>query len=130
MLGDFAIVDDNKFDRLICNRIIKRLNEQARMKEFDSAESTLHYLKTHQDLEEKLFIFLDINMPEMSGFELLDQLISDGMIDAESKRFRIVFVTSSTREEDKLKAESYPFVKGILQKPIRIDDVERVLNAA
>ena len=58
-------------------------------------------------------ILLDINMPVMNGWELLDALKQ-----VELPSCRLYVVSSSINPEDMSRAESYSIVSGFISKPL------------
>ncbi len=74
MWDECAIADDNRFDRLICRRIIERLREVDSSVEFDSSEPFLSNLLDANSKGKEILVFPDINMPGMNGLDLLQRL--------------------------------------------------------
>lgn len=72
-----------------------------------------------------LVVMLDINMPEMSGFEFLErfQQIHEG--DPPSA---VVLLSSSKTPEEKARADAYDSVAGYLTKPLDIAQVHWLAN--
>lgn len=71
-------------------------------------------------------IFLDLNMPFLSGWDLLDSL--KPFEEVIRSRCRIFILTSSVNEDEIEKAEDYGLVTGFLQKPLEehaIADIAR-----
>jgi len=68
-------------------------------------------------------IFLDMHMPDMSGFELLDYLQND---EATAKIPAVMLTASNHFENEELakKAGAIAFI----QKPIRIDELKRLID--
>ena len=130
MWDDCAIVDDNKFDRLICGRIIERLGEAGSLVEFDSLEPLLSYLKAKGSERIGMLIFLDINMPGMNGLELLQKLNESSEFTDLRERLSIFIMTSSTLTEEIESARNYSFVDGIIPKPMSIQKVTEMMLEA
>jgi two-component system LytT family response regulator len=96
------IVDDSKIQRLSIVRLVENHTSLNLIAEFNSALECRDALKTYSvDL-----IFLDIEMPVLNGFELLDVL---------NNKPQIIFVTGKT--EYAFKAFNYD-ATDYLQKPI------------
>ncbi len=105
-----AIVDDSTLQRLSIVRLIQNHPSLNLLAEYNNAiEAKLGLATTEVDL-----IFLDIEMPILSGFDLLDDL---------SHKPQIIFVTGKTKYA--FKAFDYDAVD-YLRKPI---SKERFLNA-
>lgn len=123
-----AIVDDNKFDRLICRKIINKINEGIELKEFQTGKEILDFLHESDALNDQTLILLDLNMPEMNGYEFLEALDRDTQLNGKRDRIGIVIITSSTRNEDKDRAMGFKKVIGFLQKPILKQHLESLFE--
>lgn len=105
-----AIVDDSTLQRLSIVRLIENHPALNLVAEYNNAiEAKMGFATTEIDL-----IFLDIEMPILSGFDLLDDL---------STKPQVIFVTGKTKYA--FKAFDYNAVD-YLRKPI---SKERFLNA-
>jgi len=97
-----VVVDDSAIQRLSIVKLIESHSSLNLIAEYSSALETKNGLNTHKvDL-----IFLDIEMPVLNGFELLDVL---------NNKPQIIFVTGKT--EYAFKAFNYD-ATDYLQKPI------------
>ncbi len=68
-------------------------------------------------------VFLDINMPQMSGFEFMDKMCAMGF-----DRFGIsVYILSSSVDPNDIdKSKTYHCVRGFISKPLSIDKLNDV----
>jgi len=122
-----AIVDDNKFDRLICERIISRISADLAITEFRSGREILDYLLSDSFVTSNILIHLDINMPEMNGYDFLNEIIKPENSELAAK-ITVAIITSSNRKEDHDQTIQYPMVKGYLQKPIMIEHLKVIIE--
>ena len=69
-------------------------------------------------------IFLDINMPEMNGFDFLDSFktLSDNI----KSHCNIIMLTSSMDENDYKRSYESTFVKGYIIKPLNEEKINRL----
>ncbi len=122
------LIDDNNIDLKINEKIV------GITKLFDdiiicrSGEEALNYLKLNLTSPEKLpsFILLDIQMPEMNGFEFLDQYkkLPTSFIDS-----CVIAMLSSTLDfGDIQRAEANPYVVKLLKKPLVPPVLIQVVN--
>ena len=118
IIPDFMIIDDDPMNNLICAKILEFTFPKAKVNSFVDPRDGLNYLLLNyiQDKNIPLLLFLDINMPDLSGWDVLDHLkeFSDQVM----ARMKIYMLSSSICPEDKEKAASYPFVSGYINKPL------------
>lgn len=100
-----VVVDDSAIQRLSIVKLVENHPSLNLVAEYSGALETKNSLNTHQvDL-----IFLDIEMPVLNGFELLD------VLNKLNKKHQIIFVAGKT--EYAFKAFNYD-ATDYLQKPI------------
>lgn len=117
----YTLIDDDPIINLVHKRIIQKVEDTAAIDIFISGIKALEYFKASDCLPQ--IVFLDINMPEMNGFEFLDELLKDKNIKKEG--LSIYILTSSLNNKDRETAKRYPILKGYLSKPL---NVEAMLN--
>jgi DNA-binding response OmpR family regulator len=69
-------------------------------------------------------IFLDLAMPEFSGYDVFKQLKKDGML---ATRNVIIFTASSINEQD-VDSLIKEGAKGIMRKPFPVEDLEAIIG--
>jgi CheY-like chemotaxis protein len=118
------VVDDNPVDCLIAQKILESTNLTNEIVIRNSGSAAIELLTGLLQTNQKLpdHIFLDLNMPGMDGFEVLQQLISKFERELTAK---IHFLTSSIYYKDKERALINKWVSNFLIKPLTN---EKVLN--
>ena len=92
---------------------------------FQSAKEALAYFQEQLTLgnpEKPDAIFLDINMPEINGWEFLDMYAES----ANDKAPIYIMLTTSLNREDQERAELNPLVRGLKNKPLTEAHIEEV----
>ena len=114
-LKSIMLIDDNPDDNFIHERAIKKINSESIITTKNSGVEALAYLKSmkspHADL-----IFLDINMPEMNGWEFLAQY---SKLDKELQcKAIIIMLTTSDNADDITRAKMQSLVTDFITKPL------------
>ena len=122
------LIDDNEVDLKINSKII------TISKLFDeiilcmSGEEALSYFNDHLDNEPALpdFILLDIQMPEMDGFEFLEiyKNFPKSFLDS----CRLAILSSTLDFGDIKKSEANPLVVKLLKKPLYPNELKDLIN--
>lgn len=86
------IIDDDVDDRFFFSGAVKEINPGYVCREADEAESALAQLRNSSALPD--YIFLDINMPLMSGVECLRAIKSDKKL----KKIPVIIYSTSISE--------------------------------
>lgn len=89
-----------------------------------SAEDGLVYLISNLNSRRELLVFLDINMPAMSGWDFLETLEK---LD-HNENVHVVMVTSSVNNSDRKKSDRYRHVVGFIEKPLSIETCKTVMS--
>lgn len=126
ILANVLLVDDRKDDieltrlalrrdKLKCNILIARDGEEAH-----------GMLQNRKRLEDKIdLLLLDINMPGMDGFDLLERMQQDAAL----RNIATVMCTGSLYEKDRQRAESLGAI-GYLIKPLSLERLMPVIKRA
>jgi CheY-like chemotaxis protein len=98
----------------------------VRVSLFESPEEALDFLKFHWiDDPSPTILFLDINMPTISGWEFMEEYEK---LDKGIKKFlRVYILSSSVDQRDMNKAKTFPDIRGYYTKPL---DGETILYLA
>lgn len=115
------IIDDDDIVLLVERKMLQRCKISAQPLSFKGGQPALEYLGG-APINEEILILLDINMPEMSGWEFLSRLEK---LDKKNKIF-VIMVTSSVDRYDKEIAQKYSRVVGFIEKPITADNCEKI----
>ncbi|MEQ9441628.1 MAG: response regulator [Cyclobacteriaceae bacterium] len=116
------IIDDNQIDLLISRKLLLKNNASLEVQEYVQARQALAEIKTKQ-VEKPDIILLDLNMPEMDGWEFLEALREENA-DADLK---VYVLTSSLDDRDRTKAKKYNVVEGYLTKPLNDSVIQNIL---
>ncbi len=121
----YILIDDDPIINLVHKKVIKNNDSEAEITDFISGKKALQYLKNCKDGQSNI-ILLDINMPEMNGFEFLDELLKNKNINY--NHLKIFILTSSLNVKDKEQATKYPLLKGYLEKPLDIKYLQQLID--
>lgn len=120
----YMVVDDDATNNMICEFTIKRFDKEADIKVFSLPEDALAVIKEEYNTTPEAIptvLFLDVNMPTMTGWEFLDVFMQ---FDEWVKSQFTIYILSSSIEDFKEEARIYPFIQGFLSKPLKISNLE------
>ncbi|MBE7639201.1 MULTISPECIES: response regulator [Salegentibacter] len=121
---EVIIVDDDQIVIFIQEKMIINHDIASNPISFRKATVALNYLDEQQQRNENknFLIFLDINMPNINGWDFLKHLESH----KENSNYHVVMVTSSINDKDRKEVEKYSMVRSFIEKPIASLDCEKI----
>jgi CheY-like chemotaxis protein len=128
---NIMLIDDNKIDLFITKKIIENAAMESCVRTFERASSAINFLKIfekkkeHQDVFIPEVILLDINMPEMNGFQFLKEFSK--LENLRDKSIKIYMLSSSTNIHDVIKIKSEKHCVGFISKPLTNKSLNQIL---
>jgi CheY-like chemotaxis protein len=126
-LKEVLLIDDSEADLLFTQIMVEAAGIAERVLPYDTAPDALAYLQRPEGHEVDL-ILLDINMPEMNGFEFLEAY--EKLHRSQQARAVVVMLTSSPDPTDRQRSFAFGCVKHYLVKPIDRAEAVHLLQVA
>jgi CheY-like chemotaxis protein len=113
------LVDDDDIFLVLGTITIEKLFPGAKIFTAPHGEDALEFLE-EEDVD---IMFLDLNMPILDGWEVLEELAKK-----ERKRMAIFVVTSSIDPSDREKADKNPLVYDLIEKPLDETNIKTAIK--
>lgn len=120
----YLVDDDSTFNKLTARVIKKHLDGNVEIISFNDPEEAVDDLIATDRFPD--FIFLDIRMPSLDGWEVLSILNEE--IENLSAKTEVIMLTTSILPTDKLLADKEPAVTHYINKPLDIVNATFVFN--
>jgi response regulator RpfG family c-di-GMP phosphodiesterase len=116
------IIDDSEMDNMLNKMILEVADYSTNIATFSYPGSALQYLKNIKSTEEVPdLIYLDINMPEMDGFEFMEEF--EKLPSKVSRFTKVIIISSSDDPIDIEKASRYKSIVKYLKKPLNMKEL-------
>ncbi|MEO6675139.1 MAG: response regulator [Ginsengibacter sp.] len=119
---NYILVDDDPNNNIISNIMLEMVLGKVNVTTFEVPEAALSYIQN--DFSKILIpsiLFLDINMPTLSGWEFLDEYKNfDEII---RNQISVYMLSSSVDQRDKERADANSIIKGFFTKPLEKDTI-------
>lgn len=122
-----CIIDDDEIYTFTVKRIIARAEIAEQSIFFDNGASALDFFRANAQKGEILpeLILLDINMPQLNGWQFLEEYVK--LVPNLAKKTSIFIVSSSIDADDYARAKKYKEVSGFIAKPITVENLKSIL---
>ncbi|GAB3667598.1 response regulator [Echinicola sediminis] len=114
-----VLIDDDPISTFVTESLIaKYIKQPCKFFKFERAKEALKKIY----LINPNYLFLDLNMPEMSGWDFLEKLAFD------KTQVEIYILSSSVDKRDINRASTYSQVKQYLSKPLISQSINNIFN--
>ncbi|MEQ8909370.1 MAG: response regulator [Vicingaceae bacterium] len=114
------LIDDSHATNVYHKMILKRNFSKLDVKCYTETKDALDYINSSYFFPDQSLIFLDINMPEMDGWEFLSNGIDSNY---HSSPLKLVILTTSYNPEEENKSKQFKEVLDFKIKPLKTRDV-------
>jgi CheY-like chemotaxis protein len=119
------IVEDDIIFQVITKRMVMKMGLDDQPSIFANGLEALNFLERERPDPKASLIFLDINMPVMSGWEFLDEI----SVREEFSTYPVIMATSSINDSDTEKAKEYAQIIAYLNKPLNQDELQSLVDS-
>lgn len=118
----YIIIDDDPFNNTLGTIVLKKALGEVNTITFTEPEKGLDYIQTEYNANsETTILFLDINMPVLTGWEFMKYYEK---FPEEVKAHIIIYILSSSVDyRDKENADTNPYIKGFISKPLNKETI-------
>ena len=115
---DFIVIDDDAINNMICYKIIELTIPGSHIMTFTSPETGVDHIRNNHLINDNhdAVVFLDINMPSLTGWDVLEKI--ESYPEPARKSLKIYMLSSSVDQQDREKADKHPLVLGYITKPL------------
>ncbi|UPT68874.1 MAG: response regulator [Sphingobacteriales bacterium JAD_PAG50586_3] len=125
----FLLIDDDPSNNLLTKISIKKVIDNAEVIAHTMPEAGIQYIIDEYAANPvQTVLFLDINMPTLSGWDVLDKFAE--IPELIVPNFTIYVLSSSVDPSDKAKAASNNLVAGYLEKPLSREVLKSMFQLA
>jgi CheY-like chemotaxis protein len=125
------VIDNEELDNAIFKMLINRVIKNCEVDIMVNSEEAIKKLLEKSNSKPELlpdFIFLDLKMPVMNGWQFLEEF--ERLNIDPLRKIQIYILSSSVLGDDIDKSLSNPLVEDFLSKPINLDKIRTIFEAA
>ncbi|WP_169513768.1 response regulator [Christiangramia portivictoriae] len=108
------VIDDDTIIHTIQKLLLQEYFPENFLERYDDSTRALDRLLSMDEDVKEILIFLDLNMPVLSGLQLLDKLQENGI----HYNITVFILTFSNNTAEIEKVNSHSYVKKVIRKPL------------
>lgn len=122
------LIDDNEADNFLHQTVIEDSGLAERVVAVTSGREALDFLTTREEdgFPRPDIIFLDINMPEMNGWQFFEEY--EKLDVSQRANVVVVMLTTSLNPADRERADQLGLFDSFLNKPLTEEALEAIVN--
>lgn len=123
---EIMVIDDNEIDIFVTRKLLDKSSIKSKTYYFLSALDAIDFLKSTSSQQIPKFIFLDMKMPHMDGFEFIETVQKEELVCL--KHSEICILSSTIDPSDKKKVQNFQIVKKVVHKPLSLTELKSLLE--
>jgi len=124
----FLLIDDDRINNFLVDKQIRVIAPNTKVISYtDPIEACQYILDIKESEFRDLVIFLDINMPLLNGWELLEK-VKEKYPEKLPNNSILCMLSSSDHSDDINKSSQFSIIEKYFFKPISISNIEEVIT--
>lgn len=120
-----VLIEDDQAMNYYHQRLFVKQNFADEVLSFHSAVEALDGIKNLQQVA-RLYIFLDLNMPQMNGWQFIEEL--EKIKFDTNPQIKLFVLSSSVNPNDMMKAKQNAVVTDYFSKPLSIETITNIIT--
>ncbi|MEO9480216.1 MAG: response regulator [Maribacter dokdonensis] len=127
MSSVFLVIDDDLVSQFTARYAVEQCSPDTQIYVCESAIEALELLTKLKNEDKPIpdYILLDLVMPEMDGWEFIDQLQN---YNANINKIKVFIMSAFTNSKDREKAKQHQFIEGYYEKPLSKNMVQNMIK--
>jgi CheY-like chemotaxis protein len=124
----FIVIDDSELDCFVIQKVIEHTENTLGIKTYQNAQQALDVIR-NENAKQPAIILLDLQMPDMSGFEFVEEFEKFPPEIKNNYRIVILSIISSERDHIDLRRKfASDKVNSVIEKPLTTEKLFSVLS--
>lgn len=125
MITKILCVDDDLITLMLCKKVISKVDSAIKIETAKNGKEAIDYIASLTKNEIPQYLFLDLNMPVMDGWEFLENYSNDF---CEKFPVKIIILSSTIDPKEIEKSKSFSNVVDFISKPLTTNIIEEIVK--
>ena len=125
-MTEIVLIDDSTFDLTINEMVIRKSIDRNCIKFINPREGFEFIKQKLESSDERILLFLDLNMPELNGWQLLELLRR--CPENTLSKINIIILSNSDNPTDIANSKKYKMVNSYTTKPLNADKLKAAMS--
>jgi response regulator RpfG family c-di-GMP phosphodiesterase len=124
-LDTIVLIDDSEATNIYHELVLLETFPEIKVIDFTNCQKAIQFIQNNSFTSSNTLFLLDLNMPEMDGWEFLAFVEK---IKEKNEQLKFIFLSTAISQNDKIRAKKHPFIVDLLTKPIEVSKIKEIQN--